>query len=250
MTVVLKYLHKAYAMNKLLITVLLSAAIPALSAGITAKSWILADNANNIIHGKNIAEQRSIGSITKLITVIVILDAQQNPQQSLGSLDRKNLIQFALVKSDNNAARVLCDNYPGGTVACVSAMNRRAQSLGMNHTNFVEPTGLSIMNVSTAEDLVRLVSAAKDYPEIVQASRTADLKIQIKKSYLIIKNTNPSIAHDPNNFWVSKTGFINAAGGCIVMMKDTPIGRRTVVLLGSRNTHTRIPEAQTIMALE
>jgi len=237
-------------MNKLLLTLLLFVSIPTFSADITAKSWIVADDANNIIQSKNISAQRSIGSITKLMTVMVVLDIQQDPTQQLGSLTRKNLIQFALIKSDNNAARVLCDNYPGGTVACVTTMNRRAQSLGMTHTNFVEPSGLSVMNVSTAEDLLQLVLAAKEYPEIVQASRTADLKIRLKKSYLTIRNTNPIIAHDPYNFWISKTGFTTAAGGCIVMMKDTPMGRRIVVVLGSRNTHTRIPEAETILALK
>jgi len=243
--------YTGYAlMNKLLLTLLLSVSIPCFSYNITAKAWILADDANNIIQSKNISEQRSIGSITKLMTVMIVLDAQQNLQESLGSLNRQNLIQFALVKSDNNAARVLCDNYPGGNVACVTAMNRRAQSLGMTHTNFVEPSGLSIMNVSTAEDLLRLVLVAKEYPEIVQASRTANLRIHLKKSYLTIRNTNPTIAHNPDNFWVSKTGFINAAGGCIVMMKDTPLGRRIVVVLGSRSTQTRIPEAETILALK
>jgi serine-type D-Ala-D-Ala endopeptidase (penicillin-binding protein 7) len=237
-------------MNTLLLTLLLSVSIPAFSTNITAKSWILADDANNIIQSKNRSEQRSIGSITKLMTVMVVLDAQQNLKESLGSLNRQNLIQFALVKSDNNAARVLCDSYPGGNVACVTAMNRRAQSLGMTHTNFVEPSGLSIMNVSTAEDLLRLVLVAKEYPEIVQASRTANLRIHLRKSYLTIRNTNPSIAHNPYNFWVSKTGFINAAGGCIVMMKDTALGRRIVVVLGSKSTQTRILEAETILALK
>ena len=243
--------YTGYAlMNKLLLTLLLSVSIPCFSYNITAKSWILADDANNIIQSKNISEQRSIGSITKLMTVMIVLDAQQNLRESLGSLNRQTLIQFALVKSDNNAARVLCDNYPGGNVACVTAMNQRAQSLGMTHTNFVEPSGLSIMNVSTAEDLLRLVLVAKEYPEIVQASRTANLRIHLKKSYLTIRNTNPTIAQNPYNFWVSKTGFINAAGGCIVMMKDTPLGRRIVVVLGSRSTQTRIPEAETILALK
>ena len=237
-------------MNKLLLTLLLSVSIPAFSANITAKSWILADDANNIIQSKNISEQRSIGSITKLMTVIVVLDARQNLNESLGSLNRQDLIQFALIKSDNNAARVLCNNYPGGIVACITAMNRRAHALGMTHTNFVEPSGLSIMNVSTAEDLVKLVLAAREYPAIVQASRTVALKIHLKKKYLNIRNTNPTIAHDPDNFWVSKTGFISAAGGCIVMMKDTPLGRRIVVILGSQNTRTRIPEAETILALK
>ena len=237
-------------MNKLLLTLLLFVSIPVFSADITAKSWILADDANNIIQSKNISEQRSIGSITKLMTVIVVLDAQQNLNESLGSLNRQDLIQFALIKSDNNAARVLCTNYPGGTVACITAMNRRAHALGMAHTNFVEPSGLSIMNVSTAEDLVKLVLAAREYSAIVRASRTVNLRIQLKKKYLNIRNTNPTIAHDPDNFWVSKTGFISAAGGCIVMMKDTPLGRRIVVILGSRNTRTRIPEAETILALK
>jgi D-alanyl-D-alanine endopeptidase (penicillin-binding protein 7) len=238
-------------MNKLLsIISLLVVAIPAFSTNITAKSWILADDSNNIIQSKNITEQRSIGSITKLMTVIVVLDAGQNPDESLGTLNRRDLIQFALVKSDNNAARVLCDNYPSGKVGCVKAMNLRARSMGMTHTNFVEPSGLSIMNVSTAEDLLQLVSIARGYPEIVQASRTADFKMHLKKSYLTIRNTNPIIAHDPNNFWVSKTGFINAAGGCIVIMKDTPLGRRIVVILGSQNTRTRIPEAEFILALK
>ena len=238
------------SMNKLLLALLLSIAIPACSADITAKSWILADDANNITQSKNIAEQRSIGSITKLMTVMVVLDAHQNPYESLGWLNRQNLIQFALIKSDNNAARVLCNNYPGGNVACISAMNRRSRSLNMLHTNFVESSGLSIMNVSTAEDLLRLVLAAKEYPEIVQASRTVNLKIRLKKSNLTIRNTNPIIAQDPYNFWVSKTGFINAAGGCIVLMKDTPLGRRIVVILGSQNTRTRILEAETILALK
>ena len=237
-------------MNKLLLTLLLSVSIPVFSADITAKSWILADDANNIIQSKNISEQRSIGSITKLMTVIVVLDARQNLNESLGSLNRQDLIQFALIKSDNNAARVLCNNYPGGNVACITAMNRRAHALGMIHTNFVEPSGLSIMNVSTAEDLVKLVLAAREYSAIVRASRTVNLRIQLKKKYLNIRNTNPTIAHDPDNFWVSKTGFISAAGGCIVIMKDTPLGRRIVVVLGSRNTRTRIPEAETILALK
>ena len=237
-------------MNKLLLTLLLSVSIPVFSADITAKSWILTDDANNIIQSKNISEQRSIGSITKLMTVIVVLDARQNLNESLGSLNRQDLIQFALIKSDNNAARVLCNNYPGGNVACITAMNRRAHALGMIHTNFVEPSGLSIMNVSTAEDLVKLVLAAREYSAIVRASRTVNLRIQLKKKYLNIRNTNPTIAHDPDNFWVSKTGFISAAGGCIVMMKDTPLGRRIVVILGSQNTRTRIPEAETILALK
>jgi D-alanyl-D-alanine endopeptidase (penicillin-binding protein 7) len=101
------------------------------------------------------------------------------------------------------------------------------------------------MNISTAYDLVKLVRAAERYPEIVDASRMSEVKIKIRKKYLIFRNTNPIIVkrHD---FVVSKTGWIRAAGGCIVMMLDTDVGRRIVVVLGSKNTHTRIPEAEFI----
>jgi D-alanyl-D-alanine endopeptidase (penicillin-binding protein 7) len=124
-------------------------------------------------------------------------------------------------------------------------MNNKAKSLGMINTQFTDPTGLGVMNSSTAYDLVKLVRAAELYPEIVSASKMSEVKIKIKKKWLVFKNTNPIIGkrHD---FIVSKTGWIRASGGCIVMMLDTDIGRRIVVVLGSKNTHTRIPEAEFI----
>jgi D-alanyl-D-alanine endopeptidase (penicillin-binding protein 7) len=124
-------------------------------------------------------------------------------------------------------------------------MNDKMTSLGLTNTHFVESSGLSVMNVSTAEDLITIVSEAAKYPEIVQAARTSEIKIQIRKKWFIFHNTNPIIGRR-HDIVVSKTGFINASGGCIVMMLDTDIGRRTVVLLGSKNTRTRIPEAEFI----
>jgi len=236
-------------MKKLLSALLLPMCIAAQGQTITAKSWAVADD-THIIQSKNITEQRSIGSITKLMTVMVVLDAHQDLDEKLKPYTRRELIQLALVKSDNTAAKRLCEQFPGGYNECVWAMNNKASVLGLANTHFIEPTGLSVFNVSTVEDLIRLVSVARRYPEIVQASRTAHLNIAVKKRVLIVKNTNPIVAQHPEEFWVSKTGFINAAGGCIVMMKDTPAGLRTVVVLGSRNTRTRIPEAETILALK
>jgi D-alanyl-D-alanine endopeptidase (penicillin-binding protein 7) len=124
-------------------------------------------------------------------------------------------------------------------------MNHKARLMGLNETHFVEPTGLSVFNVSTGEELIKLVTVASGYPEVVESSKMAQVKIKIKKKWLIFNNTNPIIGkrHD---FIVSKTGYIRASGGCIVMMLDTDIGRRIVVVLGSKNTHTRIPEAEFI----
>jgi D-alanyl-D-alanine endopeptidase (penicillin-binding protein 7) len=212
---------------------------------ITAKSWLVADESGRIIQGTNTEQQRSIASISKLMSVMVVLDQKQSLNETIGYFTRSQLIEMALVRSDNKAAQLLCENYPGGIAQCVKAMNVKARILDMPNTNFVEPTGLSVMNVSTAKDLVTLVMAASNYTEIVHAAETSEVKIQIRKHWLVFHNTNPIIGKR-HKFIVSKTGYINASGGCIVMMLDTDIGKRIVVVLGSKNTHTRIPEAEFI----
>jgi D-alanyl-D-alanine endopeptidase (penicillin-binding protein 7) len=214
---------------------------------LTAKSWLIADENGKVLQSDNAGELRSIASISKLMTVMVVLDAQQDLTEYIKPYTRRELIQLALIKSDNTAAQTLCNNYPGGRDSCVSAMNQKAQLLGMPETKFIEPTGLSVMNISTASELVKLVSASADYPEIVEASHTAQGKIKTKKSWYIFNNTNPAVGK--YNFIVSKTGYIRASGGCIVIMLDTALGRRIIVLLGSQNTRTRIPEAELLSKL-
>jgi D-alanyl-D-alanine carboxypeptidase len=217
----------------------------AFAMNITAHSWLETDYSGNLIEGSNITEVRSIASITKLMTVIAVLDNEPNMQEKIGKFTREQLIQLALVKSDNEAAKVLCDNFPGGKFMCVKYMNEKAHSLGMLRTKFVEPTGLSPMNISTALDLLSLVFEASNYPEIVKASQTAVLSIKVGKKTLHFNNTNP-IVGKRHNFIISKTGTTNAAGGCIVMMLDTNVGRRIVILLGSKDGKVRIPEAEFI----
>ena len=219
----------------------------AFAINITAHSWLETDDQGNLIEGSNITEVRSIASITKLMTVIAILDNNQNMQEKLGEYTREQHIQLALVKSDNNSAKVLCDNFPGGRFECVRYMNEKAQYLGMYRTKFVEPTGLSPMNISTALDLLSLVFESSHYPEIVKASQTAILNIQTGKKTQSFNNTNPIIGKR-HIFIVSKTGTTNAAGGCIVMMVDTDKGRRVVIVLGSKNGKVRIPEAEFIVS--
>ena len=214
---------------------------------ITAHSWLETDYQGNLIEGSNITEVRSIASITKLMTVIAVLDNNQNMQEKLGKYTREQHIQLALVKSDNNSAKVLCDNFPGGRFECIRYMNDKAQYLGMYRTKFVEPTGLSPMNISTALDLLSLVFESSHYPDIVKASQTAILNIQTGKKTQSFNNTNP-IVGKRHIFIVSKTGTTNAAGGCIVMMVDTDKGRRVVIVLGSKNGKVRIPEAEFIVS--
>jgi D-alanyl-D-alanine endopeptidase (penicillin-binding protein 7) len=231
--------------KKILMSFICALAVNANS--MTAKSWLIADGDGQILYSDNASELRSIASISKLMTVMIVLDAQQDLNEYIKPYTRRELIQLALIKSDNVAAQTLCNNYPSGRNACVHAMNQKAQDLGMSKTKFIEPTGLSVMNISTASELVKLVSASANYPEIVEASHTAQGKIKTKKSWVTFNNTNPMV--DKYNFIVSKTGYIRASGGCIVMMLDAALGRRIVVLLGSKDTRTRIPEAEFISKL-
>jgi D-alanyl-D-alanine carboxypeptidase len=228
-----------------LFLILWSSSLWAFWGDLTAKSWLVADGSGKILQSENTQEVRSIASISKLMTVMVVLDAVQDLDQYIKPYTRKELIQLALVKSDNDAAKILCDNYPGGKRSCITAMNRKAQELGMPNTRFIEPTGLSVFNVSTADELIKLVLEAKEYPEIVSASKTSEVKIKLRNKWFVFRNTNPIIGKK-HNFIISKTGYINSSGGCIVMMLDTDIGRRIVVVLGSKSTHTRIPEAEFI----
>ena len=217
---------------------------------LTAQAWLVADHNGKILEGSNMSEVRSIASITKLMTAMVVLDSGQSLTEIIPKklynkqLTRETLIDLAIVKSDNNAAKMLCDYYPGGYKSCVEAMNAKALSLQMTDSVFTDPTGRYHTNVSTAQDLIKLVFAASTYPLIVHASNMDAVRWPLnKKKIAEFRNTN-SLVGNGYKFLVSKTGFISKAGGCIVMMIDTANGIRTVVLLGSKNTKTRIPEAK------
>lgn len=225
--------------------ILISCSAHAAGLSLSAKSWLVADGSGKIIESYHSNDIRSIASITKLMTVMVVLDKKQPLDEKVEQFTRGELIQLALVRSDNRAAELLCRYYPGGTASCVRDMNYKAEFLGMPNTSFVEATGLSVMNVSTATELINLVQAAEHYPEINKAAETNQIKIKIRNKWFIFHNTNPIIGKR-HKFIVSKTGFINASGGCIVLKLETDIGSRIVVVLGSKNTRTRIPEAEFI----
>lgn len=233
-------------MIKKIIFALLVVANAAYAGPVTATSWLVADENGKIIKSQNPEEVRSIASISKLMTAMVVLDAKQNLNEILGKYTRREHIQLAIVKSDNASAALLCDKYPGGKTACIQAMNFKAAQLYMPNTHFVEATGLSVFNVSTATELINLVLAASTYPIIVEDSQTSTAKIRVKKKWFVFRNTNPLIGYN-QNIVVSKTGYIRASGGCLVMLVDTEVGKRILVLLGSKNTKTRIPEAVIVM---
>jgi D-alanyl-D-alanine carboxypeptidase len=195
---------------------------------IKAKSWLVTDSTGSVQTGSNYEEQRSIASITKLMTVMAVLDHGQNLAEKLGKYTREQLIKLSLIKSDNWATDVLCNSMPGGRSACVKYMNEKAGKLGMQNTKFIEPTGLSPMNISTATDLIKLVKEASHYPQIVEASGTAKYPLVENKKTTTVYNTNKLVGSG-RELLVSKTGTTNAAGQCVVMMDADG---RVYILLG------------------
>jgi D-alanyl-D-alanine endopeptidase (penicillin-binding protein 7) len=208
---------------------------------VTATSWLVADGNGKIIKSVNHNDLHSIASITKLMTAMVVLDANQNLDEKINNISRRQHLRLALIRSNNHSSDLLCENYPGGYEACVDAMNAKARSLKMRDTSFVDASGLDDDNVSTSSSLIKLVLAAQAYPLIVKSSQTPHMRIKLDEGYFSYKNTNPLVN---KKFIVSKTGYIRAAGGCIALLMDTNKGRRVVVILGSKNTHTRIPEVK------
>ena len=220
------------------------------------------------IYAKGADVVTPIASVTKLMTAMVVLDAGQplderlsvgigdldllkgsHSRLNLGSeLSRGEMLHLALMASENRAASTLCRHYPGGTSACVAAMNRKAQSLGMTQTRFSDPTGLSSENVSTAGDLARMVSAAATYPLIREATTTSSRYVEVLPRGRILgyNNTNSLVRSGQWDILVSKTGFIREAGKCLVMLANIASREVVIVLLDSYGRLTRIGDANRV----
>jgi D-alanyl-D-alanine endopeptidase (penicillin-binding protein 7) len=206
---------------------------------------------NKVLYSSHPDLVRPIASITKLMAAMVVLDAKlpmdemlsidisQTPEMKgiysrvrLNSkINRKDMMLLALMSSENRAAASLAHHYPGGYNAFIRAMNAKAKSLGMTHTRYVEPTGLSIQNVSTARDLSKLLIASKQYPLLGQLSTTKeDMATFANPPYTLpFRNTNHLVYNNKWNIQLTKTGFTNNAGHCLVMR--TMINNRPVALV-------------------
>src|SRR5262249_22788021 len=190
------------------------------------------------LYAKHPAQVAPIASITKLMTAMVVLDAQCPLDEAVkidradvdtlkhsrsrlpvgGRLERGGLLRVALMASDNRAASALARTYPGGTPACIEAMNRKASDLGMLSTHFKDPSGLSDGNVSSAQDLARLVLAAGGYPMIREATTSSYHRVTLSGGRVLeFHNSNRLVSNKTWNIGLSKTGYINEAGRCLVM---------------------------------
>lgn len=222
---------------------------------IKAKSWLIADGQGNILERENIDIQQPIASITKLMTAMVVLDANQNLTQPLNkkirglTVNREQLLNLAVIKSDNQAAKMLCEFYHRGYRACIEDMNHKAQVLNMTDTRFEDSSGLDNRNVSTPRDLIKLLLAAEKYPEIVYASNQSvgELIKKKKKKFVKFKYTNTNPLVSKYNVIVSKTGYVRASGGCLVMSVKINGQKKLFVVLNSLTTRTRIHDMETLI---
>lgn len=232
----------------------------------SAQFYVLDRNDSSVLAARDEDKPAPIASITKLMTAIVVLEAGQPMDEKLAitsaevkgtagagsrlpagvKLSRADMLHLALMSSENRTAHSLCRNYPGGMAACVGAMNAKAAELGMETARFVEPTGLSSANVASPADLAKLVLAAGQDPTIRRYSTDPDHTVYVNRSPMEFRNTNLLVKQPDWKVAVQKTGYISAAGRCLVM--ETVIDGRDVVivLLNSWGTLTRIADAKRI----
>jgi D-alanyl-D-alanine endopeptidase (penicillin-binding protein 7) len=220
------------------------------------------------LFSKNADQAMPIASITKLMTAMVVLEAKLDMDEAIivdkedidmlkgsrsripvgAAFRREDLMRLALMASDNRAAAALGRTYPGGTVAFVKAMNAKAQLLGLSNAKFVDPTGLAPGNVASPQDLALMVSAASTFPEIREFSTAQELHVTLASGgrAMGFNNTNALVRSQGWNIGLSKTGFINEAGKCLVMHATIANNPVVIVLLDSWGKLTRIGDANRI----
>jgi len=220
-------------------------------------------SSNTILFSRNEDAARPIASITKLMTAIVVVDANQSMSDMVEvtasdidtvkhsrsrlpvgtKLSRSDMLHLALMSSENRAANALGRNYPGGLTAFVAAMNSKAKELGMTQSRFVEPTGLSSDNISSPRDLVKLLQASASRSAIRQYTTDDQHEVRSSGHATLFRNTNGLVMNPSWDIKVSKTGYINEAGQCLVMVARINNRDMAIVLLNADGKGTRVGDA-------
>ena len=237
---------------------------------VNARAALVMDaQTGEVLYSKNSNMSVPIASITKLMTAVVTADARLNMSEEItlqsidfagaggknssstlrvgDTMNRAEALLFALMKSENPAAAALARTYPGGRPAFIAAMNAKAKQLGMSSTRFAESTGLDPHNISSARDLGILVSAASQYGLIRQFSTTPAYDFNLGYRMLKSNNTNALVRNGGWNINLSKTGYINEAGRCVVMHTTVNSRPAVVVLLGASTSQARTNDATNLL---
>ncbi len=227
---------------------------------------VIDQDTNEVLFSKNETAVLPIASLTKLMTGLVISQAQLPMDESItissadidtekGSssrlsvgttLSRGELMHLALMSSENRAAHALGRSYPGGLPAFVAQMNARAKSIGMNDTSYVDPTGLSSQNQSSARDLAKLVEVAYGDPILRELSTSPDHFVAVGRRTLHFNNTNRLVKNPTWDIGLQKTGYIAEAGRCLVMQAKVAGRKLIMVFLDSAGKLTRLADAERV----
>ena len=227
---------------------------------------VVDQDTNEVLFSKNPGAVLPIASITKLMTGLVITEGQQSLDEMLtitqddvdtekGSrsrlavgtrLTRGDMMHLALMSSENRAANALGRHYPGGLGVFVSAMNQKASVLGMRDTHYVEPTGLSSKNQSSARDLAVLVREAHRVPLLRELSTSQEAQVAVGKRMVQFHTTNGLVRNPQWDIGLQKTGYISEAGRCMVMQAQMAGRKLIMVLLDSTGKYSRIGDAERI----
>lgn len=233
----------------------------------SAAALVLDQSGQQVLYAKNVDAVVPIASLTKLMTALVVLESGMPLDESVAisaedvddlkhtrsrlkvgtALARGELLKLALMASENRAAAALARAYPGGTRGFVAAMNHKAVELGMMRTRYVDGTGLSSENVSTAQDLARLAAAAYRQPLIRDYTTNSAHTVELSNGrQLHYSNSNRLVKNSDWHIGLSKTGYINEAGRCLVMQARIAAVPVIIVLLDSWGKLTRIGDANRI----
>jgi len=229
-------------------------------------AFVIDQNSSEVLFEKNANVALPIASITKLMTGLVVMDAKQDLDEVLrvtdadvdrhkysssrlpvgANMTRRELLHITLMSSENRAAAALGRNYPGGISAFVAAMNAKARQLGMNDTRYVDTSGLSSQNVSSARDLAKLVTVAHREPLLREFSTTPKSTVSASGRTMHYNTTNYLVTLPDWNIGLQKTGFINEAGRCLVMQAMIHGRNVVMVFLDSKGKMSRTADASRI----
>jgi serine-type D-Ala-D-Ala endopeptidase (penicillin-binding protein 7) len=221
---------------------------------------------NEVLWEENSLEERSIASITKVMTALVYLESQPDLTEPIrvtrpdvyrasttylranDTLTSKELLHLLLIASDNAAARVLARASVWGSDGFIEQMNRKAADLGLTKTHYEDPSGLLSANVSSAYDMARLISVASSDPRIASVMQTSNYTVHTARRPITIRNTNHLLGREDVNVQAAKTGFISRSGYCLATMLRLPQSQQqvAVVVLGARSNAARFLETQNL----
>jgi D-alanyl-D-alanine endopeptidase (penicillin-binding protein 7) len=232
------------------------------------KAIVVNQNTGEVIYEKKADAKASIASLTKLMTAMVVLDSGMDLNKKIkltkadidrvkrttsrlpigAKLSRYELLKAALISSDNRAAFALSRSYPSGRKGFINAMNVKAIQLGMQNSQFRDPTGLDKRNISTAKDLLKLFRAAYQYSLIRELTTTPseNIKMGKKRNSINFNNTNPLVRKGGWDIGLSKTGFIRESGRCLVLQTVIDGEPIIIVLLNSYGKLTRFADVKRI----